>query len=440
MDVDPTAAAVAAAVADAHRREWAFVLAATVRVTCDLDLAEECVQDAYARALDTWGTAGIPARPGAWLTTVARRRALDLLRRDATARRALPLLVTDPVLAPRLDAAADELAGPEPAGPEPGGSVPVKLADPAVADDRLRLVFTCCHPALATDAQVALSLRLLCGLSTAEVARAFLVSEATMAARITRAKKKIAAARIPYRVPPRAELPARVDAVLTVVHLLFSTGYAAPTGDDLMREDLAERSLDLARMLRVLLPGHGEIAGLLALILLTDARRGARVDEAGRLVLLADQDRARWDPVKINEGVALVREALGQGAPGRFAVMAAIAAVHDEAPRFGDTDWPQIVGLYDLLMRRWPSPVVALNRAVAVGFADGPAEGLAALDALAASPELAGYGYLSASRAEFLRRLGRTGEARLAYAEALLLTANAVERGFLAARLEQLGS
>ena len=450
MDVDPTAAAVAAAVADAHRREWAFVLAATVRVTCDLDLAEECVQDAYARALDTWGSAGIPARPGAWLTTVARRRALDLLRRDTTARRALPLLVTDPALAPRPDAAADELAGPELAGPElagpelagpePGGSVPVKLADPAVADDRLRLVFTCCHPALATDAQVALSLRLLCGLSTAEVARAFLVGEATMAARITRAKKKIAAARIPYRVPPRAELPARVDAVLTVVHLMFSTGYAAPTGDELMREDLAERSLDLARMLSVLLPGHGEAAGLLALILLTDARRDARVDEAGRLVLLADQDRARWDPAKINEGVALVREALGQGAPGRFAVMAAIAAVHDEAPRFGDTDWPQIVGLYDLLMRRWPSPVVALNRAVAVGFADGPAEGLAALDALAASPELAGYGYLSASRAEFLRRLGRTGEARLAYEEALLLTGNTVERGFLAARLDQLGS
>ncbi len=440
MDVDPTAAAVAAAVADAHRREWAFVLAATVRVTCDLDLAEECVQDAYARALDTWGTAGIPARPGAWLTTVARRRALDLLRRDATARRALPLLVTDPALAPRPDAAADELAAPGLAGPGLAGPVPVKLADPAVADDRLRLVFTCCHPALATDAQVALSLRLLCGLSTAEVARAFLVSEATMAARITRAKKKIAAARIPYRVPPRAELPARVDAVLTVVHLMFSTGYAAPTGDELMREDLAERSLDLARMLRVLLPGHGEVAGLLALILLTDARRGARVGEAGRLVLLADQDRARWDPAKINEGVALVREALGQGAPGRFAVMAAIAAVHDEAPRFGDTDWPQIVGLYDLLMRRWPSPVVALNRAVAVGFADGPAEGLAALDALAASPELAGYGYLSAARADFLHRLGRTGEARLAYEEALLLTGNAVERDFLAARLDQLSS
>ena len=285
-----------------------------------------------------------------------------------------------------------------------------------------------------------MSLRLLCGLSTGEVARAFLVSEATMAARITRAKKKIAAARIPYRVPPRAELPGRVDAVLMVVHLLFSTGYAAPTGDELMREDLVERSLDLARMLRALLPGRGEVAGLTALILLTDARRDARVDEAGRLILLADQDRVRWDTAKIAEGAALVREALRQKPPGRFTLMAAIAAVHDEAPRFADTGWPQIVGLYDLLMRRWPSPVVALNRAVAVGFAEGPANGLAALDALSASPELAAYGYLSASRADFLRRLGRTGEARLAYEEALLLTGNAVERDFLAARLDQLGS
>ena len=420
--VSPAAAdpGVTAAVADAHRREWAFVLAATVRVTRDLDLAEECVQDAYTRALVTWGVTGIPASPGAWLTTVARRRALDLLRRDATAQRVLPLLVTDQVLA----------TGPEAADP----------AGTDIADDRLRLVFTCCHPALGTDAQVALSLRLLCGLSTAEVARAFLVSEPTMAARITRAKKKIAAARIPYRVPPRAELTERVDAVLTVVHLLFSTGYAAPTGDVLMRADLVDRSLDLARMLRVLLPGRGEVAGLMALILLTDARRDARADSAGRLILLADQDRARWDAAKIAEGTALVREALAQRPPGRFTLMAAIAAVHDEAPVFGDTDWPQIVGLYDLLMRRWPSPVVELNRAVAVGFADGPVAGLAALDALAASPELAGYGYLSAARADFLRRLGRTGEARLAYEEALLLTGNAVEREFLATRLDQLGS
>jgi RNA polymerase sigma-70 factor (ECF subfamily) len=271
------------------------------------------------------------------------------------------------------------------------------------------------------------------------VARAFLVSEKTMAARITRAKKKIAAARIPYRVPPVAELPERVDAVLTVVHLLYSTGYAAPAGDELMRTDLAERSLDLARMLHGLLAGDHEVTGLLALILLTDARRDARVDDAGRLVLLSEQDRARWDTAKIAEGAALVREALGTGPPGRFALMAAIAAVHDEAPSFADTDWAQIVGLYDVLMRRWPSPVVALNRAVAVGFADGPGAGLTDLDALAESPELAGYGYLSASRADFLRRLGRTDEARLAYQEALLLTENAAERSFLAARLDQLG-
>ena len=419
--------AVAAAVADAHRREWAFVLAATVRVTRDLDLAEECVQDAYTRALGTWGATGIPARPGAWLTTVARRRALDLLRRDATAQRVLPLLVTDQALA---------AAGPE--APDMAG--PADAAGPGIADDRLRLVFTCCHPALGTEAQVALSLRLLCGLSTAEVARAFLVSEPTMAARITRAKKKIAAARIPYRVPPRAELTERVDAVLTVLHLLFSTGYAAPTGDVLMRADLVDRSLDLARMLRMLLPGRREVAGLMALILLTDARRDARADSAGRLILLADQDRARWDAAKIAEGTALVREALTQRPPGRFTLMAAIAAVHDEAPAFADTDWPQIVGLYDLLMRSWPSPVVELNRAVAVGFADGPEAGLTALDALAASPELAGYGYLAAARADFLRLLGRTSEARLAYEEALLLTGNAVEREFLATRLDQLGS
>jgi len=432
--------AVAAAVADAHRREWAFVLASTVRVTRDLDLAEECVQDAYARALGTWGSTGIPGRPGAWLTTVARRRALDLLRRDATARRVLPLLVTDPALAPGTGLADDgpgayALTGP--ASSAAAGSA--GTAEARIPDDRLRLVFTCCHPTLSNEAQVALALRLLCGLSTAEVARAFLVSEKTMAARITRAKKKIAAARIPYRVPPVAELPERVDAVLTVVHLLYSTGYAAPAGDELMRTDLAERSLDLARMLHGLLAGHHEVTGLLALILLTDARRDARVDGAGRLVLLSEQDRARWDTAKIAEGAALVREALGTGPPGRFTLTAAIAAVHDEAPSFAETDWAQIVGLYDVLIRRWPSPVVALNRAVAVGFADGPGAGLTDLDALAESPELAGYGYLSASRADFLRRLGRTDEARLAYQEALLLTENAAERAFLAARLDQLG-
>ena len=413
-----SAAAVASAVAEAHRREWALVLAAAVRVTRDLDLAEECVQDAYARALTAWASRGVPANPGAWLTTAAKRRALDLLRRGATLRRLLPLLVDDPV--------------------EPDGDPPQEVALHEIADDRLRLIFTCCHPAIAPEARVALTLRLLCGLSTAEVARAFLVKEPAMAARITRAKKKIAAARIPYRVPPADELPARVDAVLEVVHLLFATGHTAPAGEDLVRRDLVERSLDLARLLRALLPEDAGVAGLLALILLTDARRDARVAEGGRLVLLAEQDRALWDRRAINEGIALVREALVRRPPGRFALMAAIAAIHAEAPTWQQTDWREVVALYDLLVRIWPSPVVALNRAVAVGFAHGPDAGLAALDVLAAEPQLAGYGYLAAARADFLRRLGRIAEARASYGEALLLSENAIERDFLAGRLRQL--
>jgi len=417
--VVPADPAVAAAVADAHRREWAFVLAATVRVTRDLDLAEECVQDAYARALATWGSRGTPANPGAWLTTVARRRALDLLRRDATLRRSLPLLLDD------------DQVDPDPADAD-------EMDAHVIADDRLRLIFTCCHPAIAAEAQVALTLRLLCGLTTAEVARAFLVSEPTMAARITRAKKKIATARIPYRVPPADQLPARIDAVLTVVQLLFTTGHTAPAGSDLVRRDLVERALDLARMLRVLLPNDADVAGLLALILLTDARRATRVSVDGRMQLLADQDRTKWDRHAIGEGIALVREALRRRPPGRFALMAAIAAVHADAATWQDTDWRELVALYDLLVQLWPSPVVALNRAVAVGLADGPGAGLTALDALAAEPQLAGYGYLASARADFLRRLGRTAEARECYEEALLLTENAVERDFLAARLDQL--
>ncbi|HEY1989971.1 MAG TPA: DUF6596 domain-containing protein [Acidimicrobiales bacterium] len=409
-------ASVEAAVADAHRREWGFVLAATVRVTGNIDVAEECVQDAYARALATWSTTGIPSKPGAWLTTVAKRRAIDVARRTSTQDRTLPLLVE------------------EVAAPEPGD-----LAPPEIVDDRLRLIFTCCHPAIATDAQVALTLRLLCGLTTAEVGRAFLVSEATMAARITRAKKKIATARIPYRVPPIDELPSRIDAVLTVVHLLFSTGHTAPAGADLIRRDLVERSLDLARILRRLLPDDADVAGLLALILLTDARRATRIDGGGQLVLLADQDRSRWDRSEIGEGIPLVREALGRRPPGRFALMAAIAAVHAETPSWDATDWQEIVGLYDLLVDIWPSPVVALNRAVAVGLAEGPAAGLEALDALATEPLLATYSYLASARADFLRRLGRTREARDAYQEALLLSENAVERAFLADRLDQVG-
>jgi predicted RNA polymerase sigma factor len=279
---------------------------------------------------------------------------------------------------------------------------------------------------------------LMCGLSTAEVARAFLVSEPTMAARITRAKKKIAVARIPYRVPAADELPERVDAVLSVVHLLFTTGHTTPAGEDLVRRDLVERSVQLCRMLRALLPRDPAVAGLLALLLLTDARRETRTAPDGRLLLLEQQDRSRWDSRAIREGAALVRESLRSRPPSRYALQAAIAAVHAESPSWDDTDWNEIVALYDVLAQLWPSPVVALNRAVALGFARGADAGLAALDALAAEPQLAGYGYLPAARADFLRRLGRPEEARQAYEEALLLTENRVERDFLAGRLRAL--
>ena len=415
-DTSGVAAAVAAAVADAHRREWAFVLAAAVRVTRDMDRAEECAQEAFAAALVDWPRNGVPDRPGAWLTTTARRRALNVVRHQGVEARHLPLLV-------------EEASAP---GPE---ELIVEDDESTIPDDRLRLVVTCCHPALDQPAQVALTLRLMCGLSTAEVARAFLVSESTMAARITRAKKKIAVARVPYRVPTAAELPDRVEAVLSVVHLLFTTGHTVPAGDELVRRDLVQRSLDLCRMLRRLLPGDPAVAGLLALLLLTDARRETRTAPDGRLLLLEEQDRERWDRASIAEGVALVREALAARPPSRYALQAAIAAVHAESARWQDTDWAEVVGLYDVLVQIWPSPVVALNRAVAVGFASGPTAGLAALDALAAEPQLAGYRYLPAARAEQLRRLGQHTEARQAYTEALFLTENTVERAFLEGRL-----
>jgi RNA polymerase sigma factor (sigma-70 family) len=410
MSADATTAA--AAVAEAHRREWATVLSATVRVTRDLDLAEECVQDAYAQALTQWQADGVPSKPGGWLTTVSRRRALDLIRREATVRRLLPLLI------------------------EPDGEPEHDVDD--FPDDRLRLMFICCHPALTPDAQIALTLRLVCGLRTPEVARAFLVSEATMAARITRAKKKIAQARIPFKMPEPDQLAERLAAVLSVVHLVFTAGHTAADGSDLVRRDLVERSLDLARILRAMLPADRDVAGLLALILLTDARRETRVAD-GRLVLLEDQDRSRWDRDAIAEGLTLVREALRRRPPARYALQAAIAAVHAEATRFEDTDWREVAALYGVLATVWPSPVVTLNRAVALGMAHGPEQGLVELDALSADPQLAGYGYLPAARAEFLRRLGRSDEARLAYAEAAQLTGNDVERAHLERRLSELG-
>jgi RNA polymerase sigma factor (sigma-70 family) len=410
---------VSAAVADAHRREWAFVLATTVRVARDIDLAEECVQEAYAQALTTWTWQGIPAKPGAWLTTTARRRALDALRRQATLERKLPLLV-EPAEVPEAEPATE--------------------ADATFPDDRLRLIFTCCHPALSSEAQVALTLRLVCGLTTTEVAHAFLVSEPTMSARLTRAKKKIAAARIPYRVPAADELPARTSAVLTVIHLLFTTGHTAPSGATLVRADLVQRSLDIGRMLHELLPADADVAALLALILLTDSRRETRLDADGQLLLLADQDRSCWDQTAIAEGRMLARQAVKARRPGRFALEAAIAAVHAAAPSWEATDWDEIVGLYDLLLERWPSPVVALNRAAAVGFAYGAHAGLAALDQLGSEPRLASYPYLPAARADALRRLGRLEEAELAYSEALLLTDNDVEADYLRRRLARLRS
>ncbi|MGW4519472.1 RNA polymerase sigma factor [Amycolatopsis sp. NPDC004378] len=386
------------------------MLAATVRVTRDLDEAEEAVQDAYLQALERWESDGVPDRPGAWLTTVARRSALNGVRHREVLRRKLPLLVEPAVAEP-----------PEPAGPIP--------------DDRLRLVFTCCHPALAQEAQIALTLRLVCGVATADIAHAFLVPEPTMAARITRAKKKITAARIPYAVPSAGELPARVSVVLTVVHLLYSAGHTAPSGGDLVRDELTGRALDLARMLRTLLPADTEVAGLLALLLVQQARRATRTDDAGRLLRLADQDRSRWDRELVAEADRLVVEALKGGPPGRFGVQAAIAALHAQAPSYADTDWPQILALYDVLLHLWPSPVVALNRAVALSMVDGPEAALAEIARLEDGGRLAGYRYLPATKADLLHRLGRDAEAAEAYRAALALAGNAVEQEFLAARL-----
>jgi RNA polymerase sigma factor (sigma-70 family) len=397
-------------VAQAHRRDWAQVFAATAQLTRDLDLAEECAQDAYEQALHTWPVRGIPDRPGAWLTTTARNRARDLLRRESAFRRAMPLLVPDDI---------------EP-GPEAG-----------LDDDRLRLIFTCCHPALARDAQLALTLRLVCGLSTAEVARGFLVREPTMAARITRAKKKISTARIPYRVPSPDQLGDRVGVVLEVIHLIFTTGHTAPEGPELVRRDLVDSAIGLARLLHLLMPADAEVTALLALLLLNDARAATRLSADGRLLLLSEQDRTRWDRAMIGEGTRLLADALRRQGPSRYAVEAAIAATHAEAPTWPDTDWAEIVALYGVLRQLWPSPVVELNYAVAIGLRDGPAAGLDALAPILADPVLATYGYLSAARADFLRQLERWPEAIGAYEEALALSGNDAERAFLAARLAE---
>ncbi|MFD2472319.1 RNA polymerase sigma factor [Amycolatopsis silviterrae] len=410
-----------AAVAQAFRDEWGSVVATLIRVTGDWDLAEECAQDAFALAVRTWPRDGVPERPGAWLTTAARNRAVDRLRREATG-------------AGKLREAA-RLAVPEDPATVHSGDGEDGVAS-GVPDDRLRLIFTCCHPALAFEAQVALALRTLVGLSTTEIARAFLVSESTMSQRLVRVKRKIRAAGIPYRVPPAHLLPERTAAVLGVLYLLFNEGYSASDGDDLQRPDLAAEAIRLARLLCTLMPDEPEATGLLALLLLQHARRGTRNAPDGELIPLDEQDRSRWDTEAIAEGTTLLEGALRRRSPGPYQVQAAIAACHATAARAEDTDWAQIAGLYLELLRFRPGPVVELNRAVAVGMAFSPEAGLALADRL--TGELAGYHLLPATRADFLRRLGRTEEAQVAYAEALELARTGAERSYLRRRLSEI--
>jgi RNA polymerase sigma-70 factor (ECF subfamily) len=399
-----------------YRSESRRVLATLIRIFGDFDLAEEALHDAFAAALQRWPKDGVPAHPRAWLVSAGRFKAVDALRRRARSDRKLA------ELAARLDAAADE---------------PPERDDGGVEDDRLRLIFTCCHPALAPDARVALTLREVCGLTTEEIARAFLTVPPTLAQRIVRAKAKIRHARIPYQVPSRADLPERLDAVLRVVYLVFNEGYSASSGDSLTRADLSGEAIRLGRLLVELLP-EPEAEGLLALMLLHESRRAARTSPSGELVLLADQDRSLWNREQIAEGTALVERALRSRRFGPFTLQAAIAAVHAEAPTAAATDWAQIVGLYDVLLRADPSPVVELNRAAAVAMRDGPAAGLALVDALLARGDLEDYHLAHSARADLCRRLGRTAEARTSYRRALDLARQEPERRFLERRLGEL--
>jgi RNA polymerase sigma-70 factor (ECF subfamily) len=405
---------VRTAITRAHREEWARVVATLTRRFGDLDIAEEAAAEAFATTVERWPADGVPPNPGGWLTTTATRKAIDRIRRenkrDDRQREARMLYDDDP---------------PEPHGP--------------VEDERLRLVFTCCHPALAMETRVALTLRMVGGLTVAEIARAFLVQESAMGRRITRAKVKIKAARIPYRVPSAEDLPTRAAGVLAVLFLVFNEGYLATGPDtDPVRCELTDEAIRLARLVRALMPEDGETAGLLALMLLTDARRTARVSASGELVALGEQDRGAWDAALIAEGHRLVRERLASGvAPGRYQVLAAINAVHTSARDVRDTDWSQVLALYDQLVRLDPSPIVALNRAIALAELDGPEVALAAVDRL--DDRLSGYHLYHATRADLLRRLGRSAQSRAAFDRAVDLAGNPAESAYLARRRDQLG-
>ncbi len=400
-------------VEEVHHEHYGRILATVIRLVGDFDRSEESVQEAFAAAVESWARDGPPGNPVAWLVSTARHKAIDQLRREA-----------------RLEARRDEL--------EHHLRARAESDEPAAEDDRLRLIFTCCHPALAPEAQVALTLRTLGGLTTDEIARAFVVPVPTLAQRLVRAKAKIKNARIPYVVPADDALPERLDAVMAVVYLVFNEGYAASFGERLIRGELCSEAIRLGRMLVESMPARAEPKGLLALMLLHDARRTTRVDAEGRLLTLEEQDRSRWDRGLIAEGASLVEQALRPGPPGPYALQAAIAALHAQAPRADATDWPQIAALYGLLVRIHSTAVVELNRAVAVAMADGPERGLELLERLAARGDLERYHLLPAAQADLLRRLGRRSEAAAAYRRALALVANEAERRYLERRLAEL--
>lgn len=413
---DEPAARARAQVDAVYRAESRQVFATLIRLLKDFDLAEDALHEAFTAAMEQWPRAGVPANPRAWLVSTGRFKAIDSMRRRA-----------------RFDGALAEIAE----RLHTVTSDPAEYDDESVKDDRLRLIFTCCHPALSPDAQVALTLREVCGLTTEEIARAFLSSPPALAQRIVRAKSKIRDARIPYQVPAPADLPDRLDSVLEVIYLVFNEGYSASSGASVTRADLSGEAIRLGRFLLELLP-EPEARGLLALMLLQESRRAARTSPAGDLILLEDQDRSLWNPDYIAEGLALVERALSSRRFGPYTIQAAIAAVHAEAPTAAATNWAQIVGLYDLLARAAPSPVIELNRAVAIAMRDGPAAGLQRIDAILARGELANYHLVHSARAELCRRLGNTAEARASYELALALTRQAPERRFLEARLRKL--